>query len=75
MKSPFSCHCGKLNRLKFRQVICPICRTECLVKEPSLSKRYEEMAKWLDFDYHLLPKRLAIRLITHHFWLLKQIKL
>lgn len=73
MKSPFSCYCGKFNRLKFRQVVCTLCRTECVVKEPPLSKRYAEMAKWLNFDYHLLDKKNAIRFTTHHFWLMKQI--
>ena len=71
----WSCHCGRLHRLKFRNIVCPVCRTECRIKQPPLSELYKEMAKWLDFDYHLLPKRLAIRLTTHHFWLLEQIKL
>lgn len=73
--NPWSCHCGKLNRLKFRQVVCKICRTECLIKQPSLAKRYAEMAKWLNYDYAFIGQENAIRLTTHHFWLLKQIEL
>ena len=72
MKSQWSCYCGKLNRLKFRQIVCKLCRTECLIKEPSLQKRHSEMAKWLNYDYAFIGQDNAIRLICHHFWLLEQ---
>jgi hypothetical protein len=66
------CFCGYLDRLKFRQIICPCCKTECTIAQTTTAARYGEMAKNLAMDYHKVPKQ-AIRLTAHHFWVLSQV--
>jgi hypoxanthine-guanine phosphoribosyltransferase len=70
----WSCYCGHLNRLKFVGVRCPICRTECFVKEPPQHKRTIELAEWVASDYHnLTPTCIAI-LAAHTMNLAHQLK-
>jgi hypothetical protein len=70
----WKCLCGHLHRLKFRQIICPICRTECLVRESSIHHRLDEQASWLAHDYKDFTKECAIRLTLHTRWLIDQLK-
>ena len=70
----WKCNCGKLNNLKFRQIVCPLCLTECLIKQPSHFVRCQEMAKnlylQLQTNYGEVNK---LKLLAHHFWLQSQL--
>jgi hypothetical protein len=69
----WSCFCGYLDRLKFRNIQCPCCRTACLVKEPTVKERFNEMANQLKVNYAEFPHQAA-RLVCHHFWVMSQVK-
>jgi len=71
----YKCFCKSLIGLRFRQIVCNICRTEAKLVQPSDVDRYKEMSESLSFDYHKLTKQAAIMLVSHHFWLLEQRKL
>ena len=71
---PWSCYCGKLNRLKFRGVRCIICRTECVVKEPVATDRETEMSDWLACDYRNIGIKNAVRLTLHTRWLVNVVQ-
>jgi hypothetical protein len=65
MKSPWSCHCGRLGRIKFKDCTCLICRTDCRVKPPRDEYVYNQMASRLANDYHEIGLANAIRLTIH----------
>ena len=74
-RGAWSCFCGYLDRLKFRDVYCPCCRTRCSLAQPSDSARFAEMGAQLSLDYPLdLPRSLLLRLAAHHFWLVGQVR-
>lgn len=71
----YKCYCGHLNRLKFRQIICPICYTEALIKQPSDIKRLDELTDNVcnRYYYYLTSKVALVRLALHTVWLKNQI--
>jgi hypothetical protein len=80
LKSNWTCYCGRLNRIKFRQIICPICFTECHLRCKNISdaNRFQEMAaKLWSFYYGYgdgeIGKKNLLHLLAHHFWLMKQL--
>ncbi len=68
--SPWSCYCGHLARIKFRQVRCVICRTECSIRERSTA----EIAEWLMHDYREMSARSAILLTVHTMALIQTVR-
>ena len=59
------CYCGRLNRIKHHGCRCLVCRTECLLAQPSELSRVHEMAAWLAQDYRHLGTRSAVWLTAH----------
>jgi len=74
MQSPWKCYCGHLHRLKFRGVRCIICRTECLLNQPTNMICEREMADWLACDYQHIGTRNAVHLTLHTRRLVQMVK-